>query len=105
SGVGGVKSHLAYSSHILTPSRKKIYVKLPPNPSHLQAVDPLVLGYTRGQIDDEYAGDTLKAMAVLIHGDASVAGQGVVYEVVQLSGLPGYFTGGPFHFVSHHQLA
>jgi len=103
-GDGDVKYHLGYASHILTPSKKKIYVKLTPNPSHLEAVDPLVLGYTRGQIDDEYEGDTSKAMAVLIHGDASVAGQGVVYEVVQMSGLPGYFTGGTIHFVINNQV-
>ena len=59
-GDGDVKYHLGYSSHINTPSGKKIYVKLTPNPSHLEAVDPLVIGYTRGQIDDEYKGDLSK---------------------------------------------
>ena len=53
-GDGDVKYHLGYSSHIDTPSGNKIYLKLTPNPSHLEAVDPLVVGYTRGQIDDEY---------------------------------------------------
>jgi 2-oxoglutarate dehydrogenase E1 component len=103
-GDGDVKYHLGYSSHINTPSGKKIYVKLTPNPSHLEAVDPLVIGYTRGQIDDEYAGDVRKGMALLIHGDAAVAGQGVVYEVVQMSGLPGYTTGGTIHFVINNQV-
>ncbi len=103
-GDGDVKYHLGYSSHIKTPSGKKIYVKLTPNPSHLEAVDPLVTGYTRGQIDDEYAGDVRKGMALLIHGDAAVAGQGVVYEVVQMSGLPGYTTGGTIHFVINNQV-
>lgn len=103
-GDGDVKYHLGYSSHINTPSGKKIYVKLTPNPSHLEAVDPLVLGYTRGQIDDEYNGELSKGMAILIHGDAAVAGQGIVYEVVQMSGLPGYTTGGTIHFVINNQV-
>jgi len=103
-GDGDVKYHLGYSSHINTPSGKKIYVKLTPNPSHLEAVDPLVIGYTRGQIDDEYKGDLSKGMALLIHGDAAVAGQGILYELVQMSGLPGYNTGGTIHFVINNQV-
>lgn len=103
-GDGDVKYHLGYSSHINTPSGKKIYVKLTPNPSHLEAVDPLVIGYTRGQIDEEYKGDLKSAMAILIHGDAALAGQGIVYEVVQMSGLPGYTTGGTIHFVINNQV-
>ncbi|HEU5289143.1 MAG TPA: 2-oxoglutarate dehydrogenase E1 component, partial [Cyclobacteriaceae bacterium] len=103
-GDGDVKYHLGYASHINTPSGKKIYVKLTPNPSHLEAVDPLVIGYTRGQIDDEYKGDLTKAMSILIHGDAALAGQGIVYEVVQMSGLPGYTTGGTIHFVINNQV-
>jgi len=103
-GDGDVKYHLGYSSHITSPSGKKIYVKLTPNPSHLEAVDPLVIGYTRGQIDDEYKGDLGRGMAILIHGDAAVAGQGIVYEVVQMSGLPGYTTGGTIHFVINNQV-
>lgn len=103
-GDGDVKYHLGYASHIETPSGNKIYVKLTPNPSHLEAVDPLVVGYTRGQIDDEYKGELSKAMAILIHGDAAVAGQGIVYEVVQMSGLPGYTTGGTIHLVINNQV-
>ncbi len=103
-GDGDVKYHLGYSSEIKTPANKDIYVKLTPNPSHLEAVDPLVLGYVRGQIDDEYAGDLKKALSVLIHGDAAVAGQGIVYEIVQMSQLPGYRTGGTIHFVINNQV-
>lgn len=103
-GDGDVKYHLGYSSHIKSNSGKKIYVKLTPNPSHLEAVSPLVLGYTRGQIDDEYRGELSKAMAILIHGDAAIAGQGIVYEIVQMSGLPGYTTGGTIHFVINNQV-
>ena len=103
-GDGDVKYHLGYASHINTPSGKKIYLKLTPNPSHLEAVDPLVIGYTRGQIDDEHKGDHSKAMAILIHGDAALAGQGIVYECLQMSGLPGYRTGGTIHFVINNQV-
>lgn len=103
-GDGDVKYHLGYASHITTPANKKIYVKLAPNPSHLEAVDPVVLGNTRAQIDDEYRGDKKKAMAVLIHGDAALAGQGLVYECVQMSLLDGYSTGGTIHFVINNQV-
>jgi len=103
-GDGDVKYHLGYSSQIKSDSGKSIYVKLTPNPSHLEAVDPLVLGYTRGQIDDEYNGDVKQAIAILIHGDAAIAGQGIVYEIVQMSGLPGYTTGGTIHFVINNQV-
>jgi len=103
-GDGDVKYHLGYSSQHTSTSGNKIYVKLTPNPSHLEAVDPLVVGYTRGQIDDEYKEDLSKAMAILIHGDAAVAGQGIVYEITQMSGLPGYNTGGTIHFVINNQV-
>lgn len=103
-GDGDVKYHLGYASYIDTPSNNKIYVKLTPNPSHLEAVNPLVVGYTRGQVDDEYGGDLKKGLAILIHGDAAVAGQGIVYEVIQMSGLPGYNTGGTIHFVINNQV-
>src|SRR5260221_699888 len=103
-GDGDVKYHLGYASHIDTPSGNKIYLKLTPNPSHLEAVNPLVVGYTRGQIDDEYKGDLRQAMAILIHGDAAIAGQGIVYEVAQMSVLDGYTTGGTVHFVINNQV-
>lgn len=102
-GDGDVKYHLGYSSHIQV-NGKKIYVKLAPNPSHLEAVDPVVLGYTRAQIDDEYRGNMKKAIPVLIHGDAAVAGQGVVYECIQMSLLDGYRSGGTIHFVINNQV-
>ncbi len=103
-GDGDVKYHLGYSSYIESTSGKKVYVKLAPNPSHLEAVDPVVLGYTRAQIDDEYKGDLKKAIPVLIHGDAAVAGQGLVYEITQMSQLEGYTTGGTIHFVINNQV-
>jgi 2-oxoglutarate dehydrogenase E1 component len=103
-GDGDVKYHLGYSSHITSTSGKKIYIKLAPNPSHLEAVDPVVLGYTRAQIDDEYNSDLSKAVPVLIHGDAAIAGQGLIYEITQMSMLPGYTTGGTIHFVINNQV-
>lgn len=103
-GDGDVKYHLGYASHLDTTANKKMYVKLAPNPSHLEAVDPVVLGYSRAQIDDEYSGDMGKAIPVLIHGDAAVAGQGIVYECIQMSLLEGYKTGGTIHFVINNQV-
>jgi len=103
-GDGDVKYHLGYSSFLDTNAGKKMYVKLAPNPSHLEAVGPVVLGYSRAQIDDEYQGDISKAIPVLIHGDAAVAGQGIVYECVQMSLLEGYKTGGTIHFVINNQV-
>lgn len=103
-GDGDVKYHLGYSSYIDTNSGRKVYVKLAPNPSHLEAVNPVVLGYTRAQIDDEYKGDLSKAISVLIHGDAAVAGQGIVYELTQMSQLEGYNSGGTIHLVINNQV-
>ncbi|MDN5201822.1 2-oxoglutarate dehydrogenase E1 component [Fulvivirgaceae bacterium BMA10] len=103
-GDGDVKYHLGYSSRIDTTSNKKVYVKLAPNPSHLEAVDPIVLGYARAQVDDEYKGDVKKVVPILIHGDAAIAGQGLVYEVVQMGQLEGYNTGGTIHIVINNQV-
>ena len=103
-GDGDVKYHLGYASHLDSVSGKKIYVKLAPNPSHLEAVDPVVLGNVRAQIDDEYRGDFSKAIPVLIHGDAAAAGQGIVYECIQMSLLEGYHTGGTIHLVINNQV-
>jgi 2-oxoglutarate dehydrogenase E1 component len=102
-GYGDVKYHLGYSSKYNN-GDGEIYLKLAPNPSHLEAVNPVVLGYTRAQIDDEYKGDLTKALPILIHGDAAVAGQGIVYEITQMANLPGYRTGGTIHFVINNQM-
>ncbi len=103
-GDGDVKYHMGYSSHLETVGGKKMYVKLTPNPSHLEAVNSVVLGYTRAQIDDEYKEDVNSAIPVLIHGDAAVAGQGIVYETTQMSRLEGYSTGGTIHLVINNQV-
>ena len=71
-----------------------------PNPSHLEAVDPVVVGFSRAKADILYKSDYDKILPILIHGDASVAGQGIVYEVLQMSDLKGYYTGAPFTLLS-----
>ncbi|MEO6490719.1 MAG: 2-oxoglutarate dehydrogenase E1 component [Ferruginibacter sp.] len=103
-GSGDVKYHVGFSSEVETVTGKKIHLKLCPNPSHLEAVDPLIIGFARSKADVLYNSDFDKILPVLIHGDASVAGQGVVYEVLQMSGLEGYYTGGTIHFVINNQI-
>ncbi|HNA18240.1 MAG TPA: thiamine pyrophosphate-dependent enzyme, partial [Ferruginibacter sp.] len=103
-GSGDVKYHLGFGSDVETADGKKIHLKLSPNPSHLEAVDPVVIGFARSKADILYNSDYDKILPILIHGDASVAGQGVVYEVLQMSGLKGYYTGGTIHFVINNQI-
>jgi 2-oxoglutarate dehydrogenase E1 component len=103
-GDGDVKYHMGYASQITTPSGKGIDLKLAPNPSHLEAVNPVVEGYARAKADVLYKSDYDRVLPILIHGDAAVAGQGIVYEVTQMSKLPGYYTGGTIHFVINNQV-
>ncbi len=103
-GDGDVKYHLGYSSVMETPSGKLVHLKLVPNPSHLEAVDPVVEGYARAKADVLYNSNFDHILPILIHGDAAVAGQGIVYEVVQMSQLEGYYTGGTIHFVINNQI-
>ena len=103
-GSGDVKYHLGYGSEVETPEGNKISLKLMPNPSHLEAVDPVVLGFSRAKADVMYDSKYDAILPVLIHGDASIAGQGVVYEILQMSGLDGYLTGGTIHFVINNQI-
>jgi 2-oxoglutarate dehydrogenase E1 component len=103
-GSGDVKYHLGFGSDVETADGKKVHLKLMPNPSHLEAVDPLVIGFSRSKADILYNSDYDKILPILIHGDASVAGQGIVYEVLQMSGLEGYYTGGTIHFVINNQI-
>lgn len=101
---GDVKYHLGYSSDVTTEDGKSIHLSLAPNPSHLETVDPIVEGITRSKIDMKYNGDSSKIAPILIHGDAAIAGQGVVYEVTQMSKLEGYRTGGTIHIVINNQV-
>ncbi|XP_022765207.1 2-oxoglutarate dehydrogenase, mitochondrial-like [Durio zibethinus] len=104
-GTGDVKYHLGTSYDRPTRGGKRIHLSLVANPSHLEAVDPVVVGKTRAK--QYYANDVdrTKNMAVLIHGDGSFAGQGVVYETLHLSALPNYTTGGTIHIVVNNQVA
>lgn len=103
-GDGDVKYHLGYSSKHISPKGNEISLKLAPNPSHLEAVNPLVEGFCRASADAHYAGDYDQVLPILIHGDAAVAGQGIVYEVTQMANLKGYSTGGTIHFVINNQV-
>ncbi|RTL59428.1 MAG: 2-oxoglutarate dehydrogenase E1 component [Sphingobacteriales bacterium] len=103
-GSGDVKYHMGYGSEVPTPDGKIMHLKLMPNPSHLEAVDPVVVGFSRAKADIMYESEFDKILPILIHGDASVAGQGIVYEVMQMSDLDGYFTGGTMHFVINNQI-
>lgn len=103
-GSGDVKYHMGFSSQIETQNGKTVYLKLLPNPSHLEAVDPVVQGYARAKADVLYESEYDRILPILIHGDAAVAGQGVVYEVAQMSQLRGYYTGGTIHLVINNQI-
>lgn len=102
--LGDVKYHLGYTSDQTTVDGKVVKLTLAPNPSHLETVNPVVEGIVRARLDKHYDGDFNKITPVLIHGDAAIAGQGVVYEVVQMSGLKGYNTGGTIHLVVNNQI-
>jgi len=101
---GDVKYHLGLTLNKTYQNGKSIKMNLCPNPSHLETVDGVVEGITRAKIDKDYSGDSSKILPILIHGDAAVAGQGVVYEVVQMSQLNGYKTGGTVHIVVNNQI-
>jgi 2-oxoglutarate dehydrogenase E1 component len=101
---GDVKYHLGFSSELETRNGKKIKLNLVPNPSHLETVNPVVKGLTRAKLDKKYNSDIDKVAPILIHGDASVAGQGVVYEVLQMAGLKAYSVGGCIHIVTNNQI-
>ncbi len=100
---GDVKYHQGFTSEITANNGRKIGLTLAPNPSHLEAVDPVVQGIARAKIDLELK-DEKKMCTVLIHGDAAVAGQGIVYEVIQMAQLDGYRTGGTVHIVVNNQV-
>ncbi|MBN2806355.1 MAG: 2-oxoglutarate dehydrogenase E1 component [Prolixibacteraceae bacterium] len=102
--LGDVKYHLGFENDIVTDSGKTIRLSLLPNPSHLEAVTPVTVGMSRSRIDSKYNGDVSKLAPIIIHGDAAIAGQGVVYEVVQMANLTGYRNGGTIHMVINNQV-
>ena len=101
---GDVKYHMGYSSDRIAHNGEKVHLSLAPNPSHLEAVNPVVEGMARAKIEKRYSGDEKKLVPILIHGDASIAGQGIIYEVLQMSQLEGYKTGGTVHVVLNNQV-
>ncbi|XP_040578624.1 2-oxoglutarate dehydrogenase-like, mitochondrial [Lepeophtheirus salmonis] len=104
-GSGDVKYHLGtYIERLNRATNKNIRLAVVANPSHLEAVDPVVLGKVRAE--QFYRGDTegKKVMPMLLHGDAAFAGQGVVYETMHMSDLPDYTTKGTIHIVANNQI-
>ena len=101
---GDVKYHMGYSTDVKTESGKSVHLSLCPNPSHLETVDSVVQGMVRSKIDFKYEGNNKRIAPILIHGDASLAGQGITYEVLQMAKLDGYRTGGSIHLVINNQV-
>jgi 2-oxoglutarate dehydrogenase E1 component len=111
---GDVKYHMGYSSQVEVEGGKRVSLKLMANPSHLETVDPVVIGYARARADAHFESKGTKSndfndiydkiLPIIIHGDASLAGQGVVYEVAQMSNLPGYYVGGAIHLIINNQI-
>src|SRR5690554_2950019 len=101
---GDVKYHLGWTSDRITNSGKKINLNIAPNPSHLETVGALVEGIARAKQDDKYADNPSQVLPIIVHGDAAIAGQGLVYEIVQMAQLDGYKTNGTIHVVVNNQI-
>ncbi|MFM7566838.1 MAG: 2-oxoglutarate dehydrogenase E1 component [Flavobacteriales bacterium] len=100
---GDVKYHQGFTSSITLENGKEVGLTLAPNPSHLEAVNTVVEGIARAKIDHEFL-DENRVCPVLIHGDAAIAGQGIVYETIQMAQLEGYKVGGTIHVVVNNQV-
>lgn len=101
---GDVKYHLGLTLDKTYQNGKNIKMNLVPNPSHLETVASVAEGITRAKIDTDYNGDNSKILPIIVHGDAAIAGQGITYEVAQMSQLNGYKTGGTIHIVVNNQI-
>jgi len=101
---GDVKYHMGWTSFRETNGGKKVRMDLAPNPSHLETVNAVVEGIARAKLDNNLNGNEKAILPILIHGDAAIAGQGVVYEVIQMAQLDGYRTGGTIHVVANNQV-
>jgi 2-oxoglutarate dehydrogenase E1 component len=101
---GDVKYHLGLTLEKTYQNGKTIRMNLVPNPSHLETVASVAEGITRAKIDNDYQGDDSKILPIVVHGDAAIAGQGIAYEVAQMSQLRGYKTGGTIHIVVNNQI-
>jgi 2-oxoglutarate dehydrogenase E1 component len=101
---GDVKYHLGLTSDRKTRTGKKININLAPNPSHLETVGAVIEGITRAKQDKYFPDNFSKVLPIAVHGDAAVAGQGIVYEIIQMAQLDGYKTGGTIHIVINNQV-
>ncbi|WP_418510619.1 2-oxoglutarate dehydrogenase E1 component [Corallibacter sp.] len=101
---GDVKYHLGWTSDRETENGNKINLNIAPNPSHLETVGAVVEGITRAKQDDKYPENPSQVLPIVVHGDAAISGQGLVYEVVQMAQLEGYKTNGTIHIVVNNQV-
>ena len=101
---GDVKYHMGLTLSKTFRNGEVMKMNLVPNPSHLETVAPVAEGIARAKIDRKYNGDDSKILPIIVHGDAAIAGQGIAYEVTQMSKLPGYKTGGTLHIVVNNQV-
>ncbi|WP_127022141.1 2-oxoglutarate dehydrogenase E1 component [Flagellimonas beolgyonensis] len=101
---GDVKYHLGWTSMRETDTGKMVNMNIAPNPSHLETVNSIVEGIARAKQDQDHSGNISEVLPILVHGDAAFAGQGVVYETIQMAGLDGYHTGGTIHIVVNNQI-
>nr|WP_315210982.1 2-oxoglutarate dehydrogenase E1 component [uncultured Flavobacterium sp.] len=101
---GDVKYHLGLTADKVTSTGKNININLAPNPSHLETVGAVIEGITRAKQDKYFPNDFSKVLPIAVHGDAAIAGQGILYEIVQMAQLDGYKTGGTIHIVINNQV-
>ncbi|TVZ16674.1 2-oxoglutarate dehydrogenase E1 component [Maribacter sp. MAR_2009_72] len=101
---GDVKYHLGWTSDRKSDNGNKIKMNIAPNPSHLETVGAVVEGIARAKQDADYKDNFSKVLPIVVHGDAAIAGQGLIYELVQMAGLDGYKTGGTIHIVVNNQI-
>ncbi|MDC3388238.1 2-oxoglutarate dehydrogenase E1 component [Flavobacteriaceae bacterium] len=101
---GDVKYHMGWTSYRDTDLGKRVRMDLAPNPSHLETVNTVVEGICRAKLDNELKGNEKEILPILIHGDAAISGQGVVYETIQMAQLDGYKVGGTIHVVVNNQV-
>ena len=95
---------MGWTSQRVTENNKQINIKIAPNPSHLETVGSVVQGISRSKLDKYFENDSYKVLPIIVHGDAAIAGQGLVYELVQMARLEGYETGGTIHIVVNNQV-
>jgi 2-oxoglutarate dehydrogenase E1 component len=101
---GDVKYHLGWTSNRVSKNGNDINLNIAPNPSHLETVGAVVEGITRAKQDSKYSDNPSKVLPIVVHGDAAIAGQGLVYEIVQMAKLDGYKTNGTIHIVVNNQV-